>query len=367
LKPAITALTPQSEKNIYLILKVNNLMKTTLFNLHEIIIDNSDLTIEFYAGDIFDIYSDILVLSAFKGEYSPVAGTTWGSLAERTGINKNSLKPEAQTRISENLVAFATPPNDCFQKLVALEMSNLAKKHSFTMATLKSRYRELAQYLGELTDAEDESVSMPLFGTGNQGLSLDDSVTEMLNTISRLKNTRLKVIRIFANQFETIGMLNQKINGLLNRNMAVPSQLLGAAFEEIQVLGKGQLSPLSHGIIEKLTDLSVAENNSLNSFGIAGRHFAENLSGELLSIFRIEETPGSLHQKIQLLTPVLVTERPYVISYLRLLQNYGNQVAHPGNPNLNHQDAAAIIIAVVRIVDYYEDKLLNLPASLPSA
>lgn len=134
----------------YLIRKVNNLMKTTLFNLHEIILDNGDLTIEFYAGNIFDIYSDIVVLSAFKGEYSPVPGTTWGSLAENTGITKDDLKPEAQTRISDNLVTFSTPPNDCFQKLVALEMSNLAKKNSFTRASLKSRYRELAKYLEEL-------------------------------------------------------------------------------------------------------------------------------------------------------------------------------------------------------------------------
>jgi len=334
-------------------------MQTTLFNIHEISIDNKILTIEFYAGDIFDIYTDILLLSAFKGGFAPVRGTTWGSLSERTGLRLELLVPDNQQRLSENIVLFKTPKNKFFDKLLALEMTDLLKRNSFTIATLRSRYREVANLLESFPGNEEESVSMPILGTGNQGISLEDSVNELLHTISCLQKTNLKIVRVFAYNFESIGILNQKINAVLNRNEAVHSNLLDAALEELEVLSSGGISALSSHTIERLKSLSGADHISLNTFGITGRQFAENVVEEFIKLYHIEpeESAISLHQKIQAITPKIITDRPYVISYLRLLQNYGNQAAHSGNPNLNHQDAAAVIIAIVRIIDFYETRI----------
>lgn len=334
-------------------------MQTTLFNIHETSIDNKILTVEFYAGDIFDIYSDILVLSAFKAGFAPVKGTTWGSLSERTGIKYELLNPENQNRISDNIVLLRTPRNKYFEKLLALEMTDLKKRNSFTIATLRSRYRELAKHLEVFPDGEDKSVSMPILGTGNQGISLEDSVTELLHTISHLQNTNLKIIRVFAYNFESIGVLNQKINAVLNLNEAVHSNLLDAALDELEVLASGGISDLSNHTIERLKSLSGAAHISLNTFGITGRQYAERVVGEFIKFYHVEpeESVVSLNHKIQALTPKIITDRSYVVSYLRLLQNYGNQAAHAGNLNLNHQDAAAIIIAIVRIIDFYETRI----------
>jgi|GEM_PF-3336375 len=332
-------------------------MKTSLFNLHEIKIEDRDLIIEFYAGDIFDIYSGILLLSAFKDGFYPTKGTTWGGLYDRTGISFNIKAQVEHKRISDNILLFRTTRNQCFEKLVAIELSDLSKRSSFTAATLKARYRELADFIESYPTEEDESISMPLLGTGNQGISLIDSISELLKTLTQLKKTKLKIVRVFARDFESIGALNKKINEVLNRNEAVHASLLNAAIEETRQIAGNQLSPLSATTINNLLSISLAENTSLNICGLNGRLFAETICNEFLVIYNITNTTANLDSKIKELTTVLKNDRPYVLSYLRLLQTYGNQVAHAGNPDLNYQDAAAIMIAIVRIVDFYEYKI----------
>ena len=341
--------------------------KTTLFNLHEIQIGDNSLLIEFYAGDIFDIYSGILLLSAFRGGFYPTQGTTWGSLAERTGISFGIMPPGEQERISDNILLLQTPRNKCFEKLVAFELTDLRKRNSFTAATLKTRYRELADFLESYPLEADESISMPLLGTGNQGISREESISELLKTLNKLKKTKLKIIRVFARNFESIGALNKKINELLNRNEAVHTSLLDAAIEETRQIASNQLSTLSANTISNLLSISTAENTSLNICGLNGRIFAETICNEFLVMYNITNITTNLDSKIRELSTVIRQDRPYVLSYLRLLQTYGNQVTHTGNPNLNYQDAAAIIIAIVRIVDFYEAKIQHKPVSLKTS
>ncbi|MGV8963798.1 MAG: hypothetical protein ACOH2V_10535 [Candidatus Saccharimonadaceae bacterium] len=330
--------------------------KTTLFNLHELRINDTDLLIEFYAGDIFDIYSNILLLSAFKDGFYPSKGTTWGSLYERTGISFETMLPEDRVQKSENIHFLRTKKNKCFDKLIAFELTDLRRKNGFTRATLLTRYKELADFLENYPSEEDESISLPLLGTGNQGLSLEDSISTLLKTINNLSKTKLKIIRVFARNFESIGALNIKINEQLNRNEVVHNNLLDAAIEEAKDISSKEISLLSKNTILNLLSLSAANHSSLNTFGINGRFFAESICDEFIRIFEIAARTTTLETKIKEITLSKKLERQYVISYLRLLQSYGNQVAHPGNPNLNHQDAAAIIIAIVRIVDFYELK-----------
>jgi hypothetical protein len=337
-------------------------MKTSLFNLHEIKIEDRDLIIEFYAGDIFDIYSGILLLSAFRGGFYPTKGTTWGSLFERTGISFGIKSPGEQERISDNILLFRTTRNECFEKLVAIELTDLIQRNSFTLATLKTRYKELANFLESYPTAADESISVPLLGTGNQGISLEDSISELLKTLNQLKKTKLKIIRVFARNFESIGVLNKKINEILNRNEAIHTSLLDAAIEETRQIAGNQLSTLSANTISNLLTITAAENTSLNICGLNGRIFAETICNEFLVMYNIANITTNLDSKIRELTQAIRQDRPYVLSYLRLLQTYGNQVAHTGNPNLNYQDAAAIIIAIVRIVDFYEFKIKQQPA-----
>lgn len=334
-------------------------MRTTLFNLHEINLGDENLIIEFYAGDIFDIYTDILVLSAFRGGFDPVPGTTWGSLARRIGHLFFELVEGATERISGQIVAFPRVQNPHFGRMFALEMAEVRQQNSFTLATLKSRYREMGQFLENCPDENVSCVSLPLPGTGNQRIDLADSVTELLLMLSSLKQTKLRVIRVFAHNFESVGVLNRKINALLHRREAGPSHLLEAALREIQALRTGSLTAISLEVSDKMIALSAAQNNSLDAFGLAGRHFAEKVTTHWLKNLGTDEIPSTLHSKIQLLSAWLLTVRPYVYSYLRLLQNYGNQVSHYGNNGLTHQDAAAVIIAIARIIDFHENRSSN--------
>ena len=332
-------------------------MKTTLFNLHEIHIKEGSLIIEFFAGDIFDIHSDILLLSAYKGQFYPTPGTTWGSLLIKTGISVVGFSNNNSKRITNNIISFTTRENDCFKKLTALELSDLNKKNSFSTATLMSRYREFADFLENYPTETDESISLPLLGTGNQGLPLEDSVAELLKTFNQLKKTKLKIIRVFARDFESIGVLNKKINELLNRTEVVHTTLLNAAMNEAKEILKEEISSLSFETITDLISLADSNHSSLNSFGIKGRIFAERLCDKLIVMYGIVLEPSTLHSKITELTTTLLNDRPYVLSHLRLLQTYGNQAAHGVGAELNHQDATSIIISMIRLVDFYEYKL----------
>jgi hypothetical protein len=335
-------------------------MKTTLFNLHEIKIKEGSVLIEFYAGDIFDIYSDILLLSAYKGKFFPKSGTTWGCLFARTGITIEGFTSKEIQRISKNILSFNINENKHFAQLVAIELSDFNRPGSFTSATLMNRYRELVDFLETHPSEEVESISLPLLGTGNQGLSLEDSVTELLKTFNQLKKTTLKIIRVFAKDFESVGVLNKKINELLNRTEVVHTTLLNAAMNEAKEILKREISMLCFETITDLISLADSNHASLNTFGIKGRIFAERLCDKLIVMYGItQEEPSTLHSKITGLTPMLLNDRPYVLSHLRLLQTYGNQAAHGVGTELNHQDAASIIISMIRLVDFYEYKLLS--------
>ena len=243
--------------------------------------------------------------------------------------------------------------------MVALELSDLNRRNSFTRATLLSRYRELVGFLESYTSEKDESISLPLLGTGNQGISLEESVSELLNSFQQLKNTKLKIIRVFAKDFESIGVLNKKINELLNRNEVTHTTLFKAVINESRKTIINQVSQLSLTTINNIISLSDSDHSSFNILGLMGRIFAESVCNEFLQIYSIDLEPSTLNSKISALSLKLRDERPYVESHLRLLQIYGNQVSHAGNPDLNDQDAASIIISIVRIVDFYESKINN--------
>lgn len=335
-------------------------MSTTLFNLQSVSVEDHELLIEFYAGDIFDVYSDILVLSAYKNGFVPVPGTTWGRLNEALGINVYNLPETAMKRASENVIEFTVKPNRCFSRLVALEMISLLNKRNFTLGTLQSRYRDLGEYLNRINDPATESLSLPLLGTGNQKISYADSITGLLNMITHLNRTGLKIIRIFANSYQAIGSLNLRINQIYQREEASSTPLLDAATGELKALMNQPLSDLSAWAIGTLLSLSRAKHTSYDTFGIAGRHYAELVTNELYELYDLGIRPGTLHLKLTALSPSIRNDSHFVYSYLRLLQNYGNQASHAPNPPIYPQDAAAIVIAIARIIDFYESKLASL-------
>lgn len=166
-------------------------------------------------------------------------------------------------------------------------------------------------------------------------------------------------------QLRPFYLINLKINDILKRNALVHTALLDAALEELSEISGTYLSEFSKKYIGIIQGLSNAENSSFDFLGVKGRHFAEKVSGRFLHIYKLFPVDNNLEGKLRVLKDRLWFDRHmYILSYLRLLQSYGNQVSHPDNPALNHQDCAAIIIAFVRIIDFYESKITvnkNLP------
>lgn len=331
-------------------------MITTLFNLHEMQTNNGVVTIEFYAGDIFDIYSDILVLSAFKDSFSPVPGTTWGYFNQKTGFDFYKYIDSSSPGISENIVKFNLPSNKYCSRLYAIEMLDLRKNsNGFTEALVKHRYRDFIRLLESVSEPGVETLSLPLLGTGNQGISYEVSVNALFSVLNELSNTGINTIRVFAWNFQSIGILNQKINSILSRPESANTGLLQAAIDEIYEQYNYELKSAGPIRLLEIVSLTKAPHSSFTIYGISGRKFAESFCKDLL--YKAAQSASivgiTLDGMIKQIMADKLIDRPYVISYLRLLQSYGNLAAHEGTVKLNHQDAAAIIIAIVRINDYW--------------
>ena len=314
------------------------------------------LTIEFYAGDIFDIYSDILVLSAFKDSFFPTQGTTWGYFYQKTGFDFYNYIDSSSPGISENIVKFNLPSNKYCSRLYAIEMLDLRKNsNGFTEALVKHRYRDFIRLLESVSEPGVETLSLPLLGTGNQGIPYEVSVNALFSVLSELSNTGINTIRVFAWNFQSIGILNQKINSILSRPESANTGLLQAAIDEIYEQYNYELNSEGPVRLNDIISLTKAPHFSFTIYGISGRKFAENFCKNLLNKRSPEAlaTVISLEGMIKQIMADRLIDRPYVISYLRLLQSYGNLAAHEGSVKLNHQDAAAIIIAIVRINDYW--------------
>ncbi len=172
-----------------------------LFNLSEFPrAGGGSLYTEFYAGDILSIRSDALVISSFSREYSPIPGGLLGALHERFRISLAEGLPEGTQTYSESLHRVPVPPTDSFRRLWILDLRDLFSRQTLTRTELRDKLSLLIRHSADFVEPGVESVSLPLLGTGDQGIPPEDAADETLNLIRRWADTApgLKHVRVFA-------------------------------------------------------------------------------------------------------------------------------------------------------------------------
>lgn len=321
--------------------------KPHLFNIVPPVEGGAGLTVHFYAGDILSIPTDILVVSAFKGGYQPVRGTLFGALRERFGFLAIDHPVE---RISQHLVAVKPLQSGLpFRKLLIVEMDHgLQTDWNIMQAT----FHDLNHHLRHAIDSDDQSISFPLLGTGNQQLPKERSAIEILKLKSVLSDTALRQMKIFAYDFEAIALLNTNIETFLRRPEPARSSdpLLQVVVEELKACSaKGQLPDFQD--MQEFLQLIQTAFPSFHAVAAKGRNIAECFTSLLIQRHGIiVEQPQTLENRLKALKEVFRTSYPsYVQSYLRLLQSCGNVVNHPSPYRLESQDIAALALAVISL------------------
>jgi hypothetical protein len=325
-----------------------------LFNLVQPDPGRPDFSVYFYAGDILSLKTDILVLSAYQGAYFPVPDTVLGHLAGRFGF---SIFPEDLTRVHP-CVAYIDPDPSlrlpCKRICVIERRNEISNKDEASM----QMFSDMREGLPRVLRPEDKSISLPLLGTGSQNMSKALAAIELLNISSQLSRSSLQEIRIFAYDFEAIGLLNTRIEQYLKRDSGerIPNRLLEALVDELAQI-KPLCPPRIQTEIEQLLQLLGINQISIAATATIGRIIAENLMillAERTGI-SLRHTSG-LEAYIRELQPILLSDTypRYTLSYLRLLQALGNHASHANATPLSGNDIVAACIAIIRLIHTLE-------------
>ncbi len=135
---------------------------------------NQERRIELYHGDLTDLKPeeavDILVVSAFQGNYVPSRGTLIGAL-DRKGISVEKLardkevdvRPTSSCWLSKRLTH--RPLGIQFRRILCFEPPLQTSPHE----VVGDIFRSLVPIIS--ADAANTDVAMPLVATGNMGTS----------------------------------------------------------------------------------------------------------------------------------------------------------------------------------------------------
>jgi len=332
-----------------------------LFNVWEVPRGQApSLFAEFYAGDILSIRSDVLIVSSFRGDYFPTQGSILGALADRFGLAYGTTLPRGSLSVHPNLHKFPVTGCLAFRDLWVIEIREWDAKSTVTLADVSKAFGVLKGSIAKVAQGDVKSISMPLIGTGSVGLPLQDVVRETMLLVKDWASTapQLEVVRIFANDLEKVAVLNQAINFVLGFSVQQSaSALLAAAAEELRQKVSGFTVAEIAEILSRIAELARSDYPSANGVAIEGRKLAEVCTKTLFQRLNPNtQLPGKLVGLINGVEEYIKkTKESWILNYLRLLQTVGNNAAHASSGNVNLTDAAAVVLAAIRVAEFTQE------------
>lgn len=150
--------------------------------------------VEVYAGDITDFPEriDVLTISSFQGNYTPVPGTLIGALYNNCNINIEELSkhPKLDARelchvwLSEELVARSEGRNSIGRigdiELLPIPGYRLSEpRDEMAIRCFRAYFRMLE--LAITAGITVKTLALPLVGTGNQGLDMESLAAPLIS------------------------------------------------------------------------------------------------------------------------------------------------------------------------------------------
>jgi len=333
-------------------------VRAPLFNLAEIQRGElASLYVEFYAGDILSVYSDALIVSAFSGDYYPISGSVLGAIADRFGIRYGANRPDGTVSIAGNLHRFPTPRCSAFKELWVLEIKNTANREPVSPGEIALAFSTLHHNIRQLVENGISSISMPLFGTGDIDLPVGEVVDQTIDLLRGWANAApsLRTVRIFAHDLGKVATLNLAINKRLGyQNEASAEALLHAATAELgQKIASFSDEELAHEL-RILVQLGTAANPASFAVAVKGRIVAEVCAKRL---FRQIKPDAPFPSKLAGLineVELFIKEKNqgWILNYFQLLRNVGNNEAHATAAGVTLTDAAAVVVAAIRVAEF---------------
>ncbi len=323
--------------------------------------NNEPLELEFYAGDITSVYSDAILISAYKSSFVPTKGTIFKRLKEKYNIEYDREYPVGFKEIVKGFSEFPTKGTDAFKRIFVIEMLDLSVSSENENAIIDNGFYTIEKALAHDALKGLKTISLPLIGTGAQALDVGEIARKTIQIVKNIAqvNGTLEKVRVFSYNLKNTAILNRTIDQYFNKGN-LPGEksselLLKASVAEL----KSKKDPNSEALKESLNELyeiASSPSTSIKSIALSGRLIAEKCAESLCLIWKLSPKNTTLNEKLYVCHPkIKEAEKMWIFSYFKLLQSCGNYAVHPNKYRLNSDDASAIIISALRVSEFVNE------------
>lgn len=346
-----------------------------LLNFFDVETATGERSVELHVGDLsaLGLDVDLLVVSAFEGDYSPVPRTLLGRLYQAYGLLLSDLPIALDLRRSP-LKSWVSAPLDLpplpgeqtrFRRLAVIEGAVTFEAGNLLPWPPFNRLFSLLALL-PMRRIACSSVASPLLGSGDQGIAPLEHYPDLLEAyrMGFQHVPELRRLILFGRTEEHLSPLGEAIDSTLGRStsqqfrVALPTNLPGIT-EMGGVLrrwGSGQTSApdaLVHDINELLTLLRGEEVSPI-ALGIHARRVVEGLVLQRL-VGENDAHRLNLNQGIRRLGEQGADR--WLISCLHQVRCFGNWMGHPSSHDdprpVQLHDVLAMLCALQRVLEDY--------------
>lgn len=344
-----------------------------LLNAFDVDPSAAERSLELRHGELFalGLQVDLLVISAYAGNYEPVPGTLVERLQSSCGLDLTRLPRQLDLTgtplgawISPALDTLALPgqwptgSNTRFRHLAVIESPAHPPAKDQSWPVFRQLFSLLA--LLPLQGIQCPVVGVPLLSAGNQGVDPQRLFPDLLD---RCRDgfrhvPDLDRLIVFDRQAQALELLAAEIDAELGR---FPSERDLLQFRDPGSLPPGLAQTLAgfprrHPHIDAGSDLAELQHllggmeTTAVALGFHGRRLVEQLVRQRLGWRR-----GSLYQGIQALSRQGLS--PWIVSCLHQVRVFGNWMGHPSPPGQRRAvslvDVSAMLSALQRVLEDY--------------
>ncbi len=327
--------------------------------------------VELRVGDLpcLGLEVDLLVVSAFEGDYASIPGTLLGRLEQAYGLRLDRLAIALDLRSSPLKCWVSAPidwsdwqaqqpgelPTTRFKRIVVVEGTVDWQPDDLLPWPPFNRLFSLLALL-PMRQIPASSVASPLLGSGDQGMDALLHIPDLLEAYrAGFRHVpELRQLILFDRTDRALGVLGEAIDAALVRptpattRLPLPQGLAGLG-QLPHLLRRGQEQvgeSLPHGLLHDLAELlELLDDDEISPFalGMHSRRVVEQLVQHSLADLAQPNVP--LFVGINLLRQRGVD--PWLISCLHQIRSFGNWMVHPQGPGQRRRVEVADVLAVL--------------------
>jgi hypothetical protein len=314
---------------------------------------------ELFQGDITNLpfQVDLLVVSAFKNDYTPTKSSIIGQL-HKSGVDVNDLskRPLIDFRNSLDIWISSKLKNKNFNQIVCVEI--IGGKYIFESA-IKNLFAAISAL--EIQGEKNTTIALPMLGAGDQDFDIHLVVSTLIDlSLDFLKFSRyLKKVYFIVYSDIKATVFNEEMNNILGRVKIKSPQGILADLLRNELNQKIDKLFIIREDLSIFMDLKRVINSNFRSFefGAITRKSVEYIIDDL--------NPSTAKQfelikKIDSLSQIGISQ--WIQSYFHLIRVFGNEAVHNKDKkerspsNVDEKDLEIGMYCMIKLIDFYIDQ-----------